>query len=211
MKIVYPYQVDVIVRALAQGKVVAIPTETSYALAVDATQPRAVKRIYTIKGRDFNKPIHVLVSSKAQAKKLVVWGSIADKLTKQFWPGPLSIVSKLKVNPSAGGGKLQVLTSGTGFLGVRQSPNPLIFQVVKKLGRPITATSANVSNMPDCYSAEEVFAQYAEKQYKPDILIEGRKQRRVKPSTVIKIDGPTVTVLRPGPISEKQIKKTLNT
>ncbi len=81
---------------LKKGGSIACPTETSYALVVDALNPRAVRKLFKIKGRDFAKPVHVLVVSIAQAKRMVVWNAQADALAKSFWPGPVTLVLPLR-------------------------------------------------------------------------------------------------------------------
>src|ERR1700688_3788989 len=78
--------------ALRAGKAVAYPTDTSYGLAVDAGNVAAIKKLYQIKGRDFKKPVHVVVPAVAYAKKIVDWNNSASKLVKKFWPGALTIV-----------------------------------------------------------------------------------------------------------------------
>lgn len=204
-------KIDQAVKALRQGKAVVFPTDTSYGLAVDSTNATAVKNLYHVKGRTFKKPVHIVVTSPAMAKKYVVWGKQADALAKAFWPGALTLVLPVPRTPlgikssQAPRGVLGMLTVGTGFLGVRMPDNAVALSLVKKLKSPITATSANVSNMPDCYSIEEVMQQYKGKRNKPDILIDMGVLKRNKPSTVVKIDGGKVEILREGPITKKQI------
>ena len=79
------------VKALKAGKAVAYPTDTSYGLAVDATSVKAIKKLYKIKGRNFNKPVHVVIPSIAYGKKIARWNPVASKLAKKFWPGALTL------------------------------------------------------------------------------------------------------------------------
>src|SRR5262245_48341256 len=80
------------VHALRQGKVVAYPTDTSYGLAVDASSALAIKKLYKVKGRNFNKPVHIIPPNIAYAKKLVKWNKQATRLAKRFFPGPLTLI-----------------------------------------------------------------------------------------------------------------------
>jgi L-threonylcarbamoyladenylate synthase len=132
------------------------PTETCYGLGVDATNLRAVKKLYRIKGRSFKKPVHIVVSSRRMAKEYVVWNSLAEKLARAFWPGSLTLVLPVKKHNAS----MKLLSAGTGFLGVRMPKHKIPLQIVKKLGKPITATSANVSGKGECYSLSAVEEQF---------------------------------------------------
>lgn len=200
------------VLALRQGKVVAYPTDTSYGLAVDATNSQAVKRLYKIKERDFKKAVHVVVSSKAYAKKLVEWTSEAEKLSKKFWPGALTLVLRSK-NQELRKEILNILTAKTGLLGIRMPKNKIALDLSRQLGRAITATSANpsahLSGGYDSYSVKDVYEQFKSKKHKPDIIINFGKLPKRKPSTLVKITQGAAEILRRGPVSEKEIFKTL--
>lgn len=211
--------IDACILALKQGKVVAYPTDTSYGLAVDVSNTKAIKNLYKVKGRDFKKAVSVVVPSVAYAKKIVVWKNIESILAKKFWPlirpdlhrdyvgqaGTITIVSKLKVQSE----KYKVLTANSGFLGLRMPNNNIALDLAKCLKSPITATSANVSGMPDCYSAEEIVEQYKNKKVKPDIIINAGKLPKIKPSTIVKIFNNQIEIIRQGEISTNQILKNL--
>ncbi len=194
------------VSALRQGKVVAYPTDTSYGLAADTGNITAIKKLYQIKQREKVKPVHVVVPSAAYAKKIVHWNSVASKLAKEFWPGPLTIILPLKSK----GLVFTTLSAGTGFLGVRMPNNKIALDLSRILKMPITTPSANPpSGMAgdDSYSADEVVRQFAGKKYKPDIIINAGSLPKRRPSTMVKIDNGQIFVLRKGPVSEKQINK----
>src|SRR5581483_10654569 len=87
--------IQAIVKSLKAGKVVAYPTDTCSGLAADAESVAAVKRLYEIKGRGFNKPVHVIVPSITYSKKLVAWNKSATKLAKEFLPGALTMILPL--------------------------------------------------------------------------------------------------------------------
>jgi len=194
------------VAALKAGKLVAYPTDTSYGLAADAGNFRAIKNLYRLKGRNFDKPIHVVVPSVAYAKKIVQWNSTATKLTKKFWPGPLTLAIGMRVKGSG----YKLLTANNWWLGVRMPKNKIALDLAKNLGRPITTTSANISGKKDCYSGKDVVDQFRNKKLKPDIIINAGKLPKRKPSTVVRIDpGKGYFIYRQGPITEKQILKNV--
>lgn len=201
--------IRVCVQALKQGKVAAYPTDTSYGLAADTGNIKSIKKLYQIKQREKTKPVHVIVPSVAYAKKIVHWNSIASKLAKEFWPGPLTIILPLRSKGLA----FTMLSAHTGFLGVRMPNNKIALDLSRILKMPITTPSANPpSGMTgdDSYSADDVVRKFAGKKYKPDVIINAGSLPRRKPSTMVKIDNGRIFVLRKGPISGKQILKALN-
>ncbi len=193
------------VNALKKGKAVVFPTDTSYGLAVDATNISAIKKLYKIKGRDFNKPVHVVVPSISYARSMVEWGAMATKLAKKFFPGALTLLLGLRAKSQG----LSRLSAKTGFLGVRMPKNKIALDLSRILKNPITATSANRSGESDCYSSADVVAQFKSSKYKPDIIINAGKLPRRKPSTVVKMSNNQVVILRAGPVKEKLIRKVL--
>ena len=196
-------------RALKAGKVVAYPTDTSYGLAVNAENTAAIRKLYRVKERSAGQPVHVVVPSVAYAKKIVGWNAVAGRLAKSFWPGPLTMVLGL-ASRQAG---LELLSAKTKSLGVRLPNNKIALDLAKQLGKPITTTSANpslhLSGGYDSYSAGDVVTQFKEKKHQPDIVIDAGRLSRHKPSTLLKIGHGFMHILRPGPISEKQILSAL--
>ncbi len=195
------------VEALKQGKIVAYPTDTSYGLAADSGNIKAVNKLYAVKEREGKKPVHVVVPSLSYAKKIVVWNKLATKLASKFLPGPLTLVLKLKVKCKG----LKKLSADTGFLGIRYPKNQISLDLARVLKRPVTSASANPpagQGWDDSYSCDDIIRQFKEKKCKPDIIINAGKLPKRKPSTLIKINqDQTIQILRTGPISEQSIKK----
>lgn len=137
-------------RVLAARGLIALPTETYYGLAVRPADEEAVRRLIDVKGRPADKPILVLIGSRDQLPALVE--SIppaAAALMDLFWPGPLTIVF-----PAASGLSPR-LTAGTGTIGVRWSPLPILQRLLRETG-PLTGTSANRSSDPPLDDADSV-------------------------------------------------------
>lgn len=189
------------VAALKAGKIIAYPTDTSYGFAVDVKNISAIKKLYRIKGRNFNKPVHIIPPNIASAKKIVRWNKSALALAKKFFPGPLTLVLPLSTNNLA----LRTLSAKSGWLGIRMPKNKVALDLAKELGLPITTTSANVSGKSDCYTAEDILKQFKKQKFKPDIVIDFGKLPKRKPSTVVKIGQNQMEILRQGPITSKQI------
>jgi L-threonylcarbamoyladenylate synthase len=193
---------------LSQGKTVVYPTDTSYGLAANVYDGRAVDRVYKIKQRAIDKPIHVVVPSISFAKKLVYWNSRADLLARKFLPGPLSMALPTRL-PNK---HLKKLTTATDYLGIRMPNTLFVLKLVKKLQAPITATGANPARDVggyDAYNIEEVLKQFEGLKYKPDLVIDAGQLKKVDPSTFIRITETEIEMIRPGPISMRKLQLVL--
>ncbi len=138
------------------GGVVAFPTDTAYALGVDPRVAGAAKKIFSIKGRSERKPLSVTVASTTMAKRYGIFSPLAGRLAKQHWPGALTLVVPLKKSSEAR--PLRNLHGGNS-VGLRYPDHPIAIGLAKKLGFPITSTSANRSGKPACYSLREFLKQ----------------------------------------------------
>ncbi|MEN6621219.1 MAG: L-threonylcarbamoyladenylate synthase [Smithella sp.] len=180
---------------LAVGGVIAYPTETFYGLGVDATNENAIRKIYDIKGRNFNNPISVIIGRKKDLKQLVKEiPATAIELLEEFWPGPLTIVFEAsdKVSP--------LLTAKTNKIGIRISSNRGATAIAQKLGRPLTATSANLSGAPECTNATEVARQIGDK---IDAIIDMGETPGGRGSTIIDVTVNPPNILREGIIDRQ--------
>ena len=135
-----PYRIDQAVEILKRGGVIAFPTETFYGLGADARNEAAIDKIFGIKGRDFKNPILVVIGDVGHLEAFAAdIPEGARKLMDRFWPGPLTIVFRAAsiVSPK--------LTAGSGKIGIRLTSHPIAREISKRLGGPLTATSANLS------------------------------------------------------------------
>ncbi|HEX4154592.1 MAG TPA: L-threonylcarbamoyladenylate synthase [Acidobacteriaceae bacterium] len=198
-----PHLVMRVVHALEAGHVVALPTDTFYGLAVDPVNLRAVDRIYDLKTRARHKPLSLLIENVSQAYGLArSLDSAFDRLTERFWPGPLTIVVKA-------GGKLPLrVTANTGNVALRVPEAPLCRSIVRELGLPITATSANLRGLPECTFAACVREQFGDK---IPLIVDGGPTARSVPTTIVDLSGGPNSwmILREGAIPTHEIALTL--
>ncbi len=187
------------VLALAQevierGGTVVFPTETSYALGGDFFSTKAYKRIINIKSRPQDKFFPVIVGTESLARILVKFSPIADRLAQKFWPGPLTLVLPLQflsVN--------SLFTSD--YLALRVSSHPLANDLAQIVARPLIATSANKAGQPAAYRVTDVIRQLAERSAVPDLIIDAGVLPQEPASTMIKINGNEVEVIRTGSLT----------
>jgi L-threonylcarbamoyladenylate synthase len=177
--------------AIAAGEVVAYPTETFYGLAVDAFNEAALARLRALKGRESEKSFSLLVSGREMLASLCSEISpLAERLMAQYWPGALTLV--LPARPG-----LPASIVADGFVAVRQSPQPLAQALVVAVGGAITATSANPAGEPPPCTAAEVAAYFAPSAC---LLLDGGTTPGGRPSTLARVRGDTVEILRQGAV-----------
>lgn len=187
--------VDAAVGILKKGGLVIYPTETLYGVGVDATNPKAVKKLIKYKDRPIGKPYSIAVSGQKMAQRYVELNKTAKNLYKEFLPGPLTIISKSKHKTAPG------VESEDGTLGIRIPDYKLVTDIVKKLGKPITATSANASYKKRPYKISDILESIGNKQKDLiDLVIDAGKLPKNEPSTVIDTTLDDLVTLRQGKI-----------
>jgi L-threonylcarbamoyladenylate synthase len=196
-------RIDEAAAILKRGGVVAFPTETFYGLGADARNEAAIDKIFGIKGRDFKNPILVVIGDVRHMEAFAAdVPEVARKLMGRFWPGPLTIVFRAAPFVST------KLTAGSGKIGIRLTSHPVAMEISKRLGGPLTATSANLTGAPECSSAVEVISQL---EGKLDRVIDGGHTPGGKGSTIVDVTVHPPKVLREGMIPSSLIQDTLAT
>ncbi len=186
-------------RMLRAGALVALPTETVYGLAADATQDNAVGRIFAAKGRPRFNPLIVHVADLEGARALCTVPPLAEALAAAFWPGPLTLV--LARRPGAGISALA--SAGLDTLAVRVPAHPVMAGVIRAAGRPLAAPSANPSGTVSPTTAAHVAEGLGGV---VDLILDGGPCRVGLESTVLAVKGDTVSLLRPGGLTREQIE-----
>jgi len=175
------------------GEPVAVPTETVYGLAADATNAEAVARIYAAKGRPSFNPLIVHVPSLAEAEKIGRFSDQAKLLAETHWPGPLTLVVPLRDDA----GIASIVTAGLPTIALRVPAHPAMQALLKAVGRPLAAPSANASGQISPTRAAHVLASLGGRI--PLIIDGGATQRGIESTIVAATDG-TLRLLRRGPI-----------
>jgi len=177
---------------LRAGEVVALPTETVYGLAANALDEKAVAKIFQIKGRPANNPIIVHIASNEMAKHCAThWPSLADRLAKAFWPGPLTLIlPRAGIIPD-------VVTAGGATVGVRWPSHPFIQAVIRECDFPLAAPSANLSSRVSPTNVEHVRQQLGGK---IPLIVDGGQSQVGIESTVLDLTVTPPRILRPGMI-----------
>ena len=180
-------------RLILDGQPVAVPTETVYGLAADATNAEAVARIYEAKGRPSFNPLIVHVPDLATAERIGEFGDDARKLAEQHWPGPLTLVVPLR----AEAGLASIVTAGLPTIGLRVPAHPAMQALLRSVGRPLAAPSANASGAISPTRAGHVLKSL---DGKIPLIIDGGATERGLESTIVAATGGPLRLLRPGPL-----------
>lgn len=168
------------VEVLRAGGVVMHPTETCYGFAVDVGNPVAMEKLYRLKGRDAKKPMSIMVAGLEMAKKYGEFSEKALELAEKYWPAPLTII----------------VPSGEKFVGMRCPDHKFSRDLVKAFGSPITTTSANLAGEDPLYEADfETFGDLAKD---IDLVVDGGEIPFHRPSTIVKVVGEDVEIVRVG-------------
>lgn len=183
---------------LAKGLPVAIPTETVYGLAADATDPLAVARIYETKGRPQFNPLICHICDLEMAERFAHFDPISRHLAETFWPGPLTLILPLK----ADSGIHALATAGLDTVGLRV-PQGFAASLIQAFGRPLAAPSANTSGRISPTSAQHVAEDLAGK---IEMIIDGGAAPVGVESTIVRVEGETIRLLRPGGISAEELE-----
>lgn len=185
---------------LRDGGVVAFPTETVYGLGADATNSDAVLKIYETKGRPRFNPLIVHVADLAMARRFADFSPLALKLA-EFWPGPLTLVLPRR----EAAGLSDIVTAGLDAVGIRIPDHPVAQDLIRAVGRPLAAPSANPSGKLSPTRAEQVVRGFHGKVP----VIDGGPSKSGVESTIISVDGETVTQLRAGALAREEIEAAI--
>ncbi|HXV80777.1 MAG TPA: L-threonylcarbamoyladenylate synthase [Candidatus Binatia bacterium] len=190
-----PENLAAAVGALKRGDVIVFPTETLYGLGADALDEAVVQKVFELKGRDPRHPIPVLVADQEMLHTLVAAiPTTAKKLMELYWPGPLTLVLPARRNIP------KPLCNPAGGIGVRISSQPIAHRLIKGLGRPLTATSANPSGKEAARTVQEAKKYFAGR---IEVFVDGGKLTSPSASTVVDAMEDRIKIIRQGELAPK--------
>ena len=190
-------------KVLEKGEIVAFPTETVYGLGADATNEKAVSRIFQMKGRPSFNPLICHVHDISSVKKIAYVDDRAQKIMDFFWPGPLTVVLPLRRNSQIS----SVVCGGLETIAVRIPAHPLSLKLLKLFGKPIAAPSANKSGEITLLRALDVWDTF--KEFKDFYLLEGEMPYVGLESTILDLSQKDPLILRTGFITVENIQAVL--
>jgi L-threonylcarbamoyladenylate synthase len=196
-----PSTIDDAVDALTDGELIVYPTETFYALGADASDEDALRRLLAAKGREAERTVALIAADSAMAFALArEVPDAARRLAEAFWPGPLTLVIPAR------SGLPQALVGPDQGVGVRVSSHRVAHELARRLGRPITATSANRAGEPPAAKLAGARAAFGDK---VKVYLEGGTLAASAPSTLVGFEAGGIKVLRQGAISARELGAAL--
>ena len=186
---------------IKQGKIVVFPTETVYGIGTNGLDEQAIKKLYEVKQRPFNKPISLLVSSMDMVNEIAKdITEVEYKIMGKFFPGPLTIILKKKdIVPD-------IVTAGQDTVGVRIPSGEIARKLVEMSGVPIATPSANITGEPSGTNLQEIKKKF---EGKVDFFIDGGISELGLASTIVKVVDGKLQILRQGSITLEQIEKEI--
>lgn len=181
------------VKIINKGGLIAFPTDTVYGLAASAFNAKAIQKLFTAKGRDFNKAIAILIGDLSHLDGITSGLTYtAEKLASRFWPGALTLVVPAHHD-------LPGILSPTPTIGIRMPDHPFALNLLKATG-PLATTSANISGGENPLTADDVKSNLNDR---VDLIIDGGKCPGGVPSTVVDCTHPEIKIIRDGGIPSK--------
>jgi L-threonylcarbamoyladenylate synthase len=190
-------------KLILKGEVIVCPTDTGYAFSANALDVRAITKVFQLKGRSFNNPIHIAVRTIEEAENYAEVNQAARYLAKRFLPGALTLVLKKK------GTIPNILVAGLDTIGIRIPANNIILKLVELTGKPITTTSANISGKPGTYAVEEITAQLGKDMERVAMILDQGPIKVREVSTIVGLNASPAQLIRQGKISWLEIHESL--
>lgn len=190
------------IESYEEGKLVAIPTETVYGLSAPIDDPELVNKIFSLKKRPFFDPLIVHGDSVERLKPLVKrWTALCDRLAKDFWPGPLTLVVPKNEMVS------DLITAGLSTVGIRIPNSQLTIEFLAQLGRPVAAPSANMFTKISPTKAQDVMEVF---DFQDVFTLDGGECQVGIESTILLIENDrNLKILRPGVVTQAKIEDSL--
>jgi L-threonylcarbamoyladenylate synthase len=187
--------IEKVIKFIKEGKVIVFPTDTVYGLIANATDKKAVEKIFKIKKRKKEKEIPIFVKDLKMAKKLARIEKSEEEFLKKVWPGKVTVILKKK---------------NQGKIGLRIPKYRLVNLLLEKLKKPLTGTSANISGRPASTEIKKIIKQFENQKIKPDLIVDAGNLKPAKPSTVIDLTTQRPKIQRKGEISKRELLKLLS-
>jgi L-threonylcarbamoyladenylate synthase len=195
-----PEVIERAVDVLLDGGVVAIPTETVYGLAADASRPEAVRKLYEVKNRSIEKAIPLLIHNPEQLRSVAAdMPKDIEELARRYWPGPLTMV--VKKYPGSFG-----IAAPGDTIGVRMPRHSIALAILAMIGRPLAVSSANLAGSASARSADDIERIFDEK---VDLIIDSGPSGDMTESTVLDVTSTPYKILREGAISRQELTEVL--
>lgn len=185
---------------LRAGGMVVGPTDTVYGIFCDATNEKAVEKMFAVKQRPKEKILPIFVANIAEARRYAYISDVKVKFLERVWPGAVTAVFHHKEKLP------RVLTGGLGTIGIRIPDHPFLLELLSCVAFPLAQTSANISAFPPAKNAAETFSYWKEKKIAPDLILDGG-ECTASPSVVVDCTGAKPAIVRAGIFRKEELER----
>ncbi|KPJ71199.1 hypothetical protein AMJ50_02925 [Parcubacteria bacterium DG_74_3] len=193
--------IEEIIKSIKRGKVVVCPTDTVYGLLCDATNKKAINKLFQVKKRAPNKPIPIFIKDIKMAKNLALINKPQEKFLKKVWPGKVTVILKAKKKFP------KEVLSKEKKIGLRIPNYKPLHALLSKINFPLSGTSANISGKPASTQIKKIINQFKKEKIQPDLILDAGNLKRSKPSTVVDLTSRHLKILRPGEVKKERLIK----
>lgn len=198
-----PELVQAAAQMILAGDVLVLPTDTAYAFAANATDLDAIAKVFSLKSRNLEKAFHMIVADVPMGERYAEFTPSARLLAQKFLPGAITLVLKrTQAVPD-------LLVGGLPTVGIRMPAHAYCLEIARVAGVPLTATSANISGMETPYSVGTIRSQLLDRMEEFGMVMDEGILEQKMPSTLIDASVSPVKILRPGPVTEDEIRLAL--
>ena len=191
----------IVAKLIKEGKVIVCPTDTVYGLVCDATNQKAIQKLFQIKKRDLKKPIPIFVKDIKMARKFAIINKPKEEFLKKVWPGKVTVILKKKK------GLAKIIFGEGKTIGLRIPKHKIINQLLSIINCPLTGTSANIASQPHSTKIKKIIKQFENKKLQPDLILDAGNLKPSKPSTVVDLTGSKLKILRAGAVRKEKLIK----
>lgn len=189
---------------ILRGGVVIAPTDTVYGLVADATDEYAARRVFKIKQRAQTKPLPVIVRDAEMAGQLACIDKRLEGILSMIWPAAVSVVLRKKFNLP------EIVTAGKNTIALRYPDYKLLHYLIQSVGKPLIATSANISGLQPSTKINDVVGQFRAALLRPDLILDAGDLKFSEPSTVLDLSGEKPKIIRIGPVNPRKLMEILS-
>jgi L-threonylcarbamoyladenylate synthase len=196
-----PESPERVAAVLNKGGIIIYPTETLYGLGTLAVNEESVEKVFSVKGRVQGRPIPILVRDKEMLFEFVEVTDEAVRLIEKFLPGPLTLVLRQKRDLP------YLISAGTGKIAIRISRHPFVKRLFDFLSKPLTSTSANISDQENIFSFDKIRETF---DGKVELIVDSGNLPQSKGSTVVDLTVKPAFISREGDIEKEKLKEFIN-
>ena len=191
----------IVAKLIKEGKVIVFPTDTVYGLVCDATNQKAIQKLFKIKKRDLEKPIPVFVKDIEMVKQIAMVNEKQESFFKKVWPGKVTVILRAKIDFPQG------VLGEDKTIGLRIPDYAPLNALFNKINKPLSGTSANLAGEHSCLDINDIVAQFANEKLQPDLIVDAGTLNSSQSSTVVDLTGKKLKVLRKGDLKEEELMK----